>query len=159
MGKFLGYRCSLCGAEYSPTEITYTCPKDGGNVDVILDYEVLKNKYEPDDILSRNDLSLWRYLPLLPVSEPEGEATPLHVAGGTPVFKLTTLAQKLGLAAAPAQADRDLERPGVVFKIIIGETCIALYAGSSYGKNECILLRIIGIEYDPEIIRVEEFVA
>ena len=65
MGKFLGYRCSLCGTEYSPTEIAYTCPKDGGNVDVVLDYDALKNKYEPDDILSRHDPSLWRYLPLL----------------------------------------------------------------------------------------------
>jgi threonine synthase len=40
---------------------------------------------------------LWRYLPLLPVEEPEGDSTPLHIAGGTPVFKLTSLAEKLGL--------------------------------------------------------------
>jgi len=97
MEKFIGYRCSLCGTEYAPDEITYTCPKDGGNLDVVLDYEALKNKYEPDDILSRNDPSLWRFLPLLPVKEPEGDATPLHAVGGTPVFKLTSLAEKLGL--------------------------------------------------------------
>jgi len=97
MGKFLGYRCSLCGTEFSPDEITYTCPKDGGNVDVVLDYEGLKNKYKPEDILSRNDPSLWRYLPLVPVSQPEGDATPLHAVGGTPVFNLSVLAQKLGL--------------------------------------------------------------
>ena len=97
MGKFLGYRCSLCGTDYSPDEITYTCPKDGGNVDVVLDYEGLKNKYKPEDILSRNDPSLWRYLPLVPVSQPEGDATPLHAVGGTPVFNLSVLAQRLGL--------------------------------------------------------------
>jgi len=97
MGKFLGYRCSICGTEYSPTEITYTCPKDGGNLDVLLDYDAIKNKYKPDDILSRNDRSLWRYLPLLPVSAPEGDLTPLHTVGGTPVFGLASLAQKLGL--------------------------------------------------------------
>ena len=39
MGKFIGYRCSLCGTEYAPNEITYTCPKDGGNLDVVLDYD------------------------------------------------------------------------------------------------------------------------
>jgi threonine synthase len=83
--------------EYSPAEVTYTCPKDGGNLDIVLDYETLKTKYQPDDILSRCDPSLWRYLPLLPVSEPRGEATPLHAAGGTPVFKLTSLARTLGL--------------------------------------------------------------
>ncbi len=97
MGKFLGYRCSLCGTEYSASELIYTCPKDGGNLDVVLDYEALKNKYKPEDILSRHVPSLWRYLPLLPVKEPEGDATPLHSVGGTPVYKLTSLAEKLGL--------------------------------------------------------------
>ena len=97
MNKFAGYRCSLCGTDYSPAEVTYTCPKDGGNLDVVLDYEALKNKYKPDDILSRHDPSLWRYLPLLPVREPEGDATPLHTVGGTPVFNLSALAPRLGL--------------------------------------------------------------
>ena len=97
MEKFVGYRCSLCGTEYAPGEVTYTCPKDGGNLDILLDYEGIKEKYQPDDILSRTDSSLWRFLPLLPVAAPKGEATPLHVAGGTPVFKLTSLAEKLDL--------------------------------------------------------------
>ena len=97
MEKFLGYRCSLCGTEYAPGEVTYTCPKDGGNLDVVLDYEAIREKYQPEDILSRTDSSLWRFLPLLPVSAPKGDSTPLHAAGGTPVFKLTSLADKLGL--------------------------------------------------------------
>jgi threonine synthase len=97
MNKFVGYRCSICGEQYSPNEITYTCPKDGGNLDVVLDYDSIKNKYKPEDILSRTDPSLWRFLPLLPVQEPPGEATPLHAAGGTPVFKLPRLAETLGL--------------------------------------------------------------
>src|SRR5688572_26078437 len=97
MPKFIGYHCSLCGEQYSPTDVTYTCPKDGGNLDVVLDYDSIKSKYKPEDILSRNDSSLWRFLPLLPVSEPEGNSTPLHAAGGTPTFGLPRLAEKLGL--------------------------------------------------------------
>jgi threonine synthase len=97
MTKFIGYRCSLCREQYSPTDVTYTCPRDGGNLDVVLDYDAIKSKYEPDDILSRNDTSLWRFLPLLPVSEPKGSSTPLHVAGGTPTFALPRLAKKLGV--------------------------------------------------------------
>lgn len=97
MDKFLGYRCSLCGTEYSPTEVAYTCPKDGGNLDVVLDTDSIKTKYQPEDLRSRNDPSLWRYLPLLPVGEPEGDSTPLHAAGGTPIFKLTSVAKKHGL--------------------------------------------------------------
>ena len=97
MAKFIGYRCSTCGTEYSPTDVTYVCPKDGGNLDVVLDYESIKSKYKLEDILSRNDPSLWRFLPLLPVGEPPGDATPLHMAGGTPVFSLERLAKPLGL--------------------------------------------------------------
>jgi len=97
MNKFVGYRCSLCKEQYSPTDVTYTCPKDGGNLDVVLDYDAIKGKYKPEDIFSRNDPSLWRFLPLLPVNEPEGNSTPLHVVGGTPVFALTRLAEKIGL--------------------------------------------------------------
>ncbi|HSG42696.1 MAG TPA: threonine synthase, partial [Anaerolineales bacterium] len=70
MEKFIGYTCSTCKTEYAPNEVTYTCPKDGGNLDVVLDYEDIKSKYQPEDIFSRTDQSLWRYLPLLPVSAP-----------------------------------------------------------------------------------------
>ncbi|HEX8990346.1 MAG TPA: threonine synthase [Anaerolineales bacterium] len=97
MDKFTGYRCSLCNAEYLPGQVTYTCPKDGGNLDVLLDYESIRAKYQPEDLASRTDFSLWRYLPLLPVSEYPGQASPLHAAGWTPVFSLSRLGQSLGL--------------------------------------------------------------
>ena len=97
MGNFIGYRCSLCGTEYGPTEITYTCPKDGGNLDVVLDIETLRAKYQPEDIVSRAEASLWRYLPLLPVAEVPGGATPLRAAGWTPVYQLSGLADVLGM--------------------------------------------------------------
>ncbi|MBL8079617.1 MAG: threonine synthase [Anaerolineales bacterium] len=97
MGKFLGYHCSLCGTEYLPGQVTYTCPKDGGNLDIELDTDAIKKKFHYEDITSRDETSLWRYAPLLPVFVPKGEATPLHLAGWTPVFKLPRLAEKLGL--------------------------------------------------------------
>jgi threonine synthase len=97
MNKFVGYRCSLCNTEYLPGQVTYTCPKDGGNLDVILDYESIRSKYQPEDITSRTDYSLWRYLPLLPVAEYPGGATPLHAVGWTPVFSLARLGEQLGL--------------------------------------------------------------
>ncbi len=99
MKTFVGYRCSLCGTEYLPDQVTYTCPKDGGNLDVVLDYQAIAKKYQPEDILSREVASLWRYLPLLPVAEPEGASTPLHAAGWTPVYSLARLGEKLGLKA------------------------------------------------------------
>ncbi|RJP48055.1 MAG: pyridoxal-phosphate dependent enzyme, partial [Anaerolineaceae bacterium] len=97
MKNFPGYKCSLCGAEYLQGQVTYTCPKDGGNLDILLDYETIKKKFQPEDITSRTESSLWRYLPLLPVGEPDGDSTPLHAAGWTPVFALPRLAEKLNL--------------------------------------------------------------
>lgn len=66
-------------------------------MDVVLDYDSIRKKFQPEDITSRRESSLWRYLPLLPVSEPAGDSTPLHASGWTPVFALPTLAVKLRL--------------------------------------------------------------
>jgi threonine synthase len=97
MKNFVGYKCSLCGREYLPGQVTYACPTDGGNLDVILDYESIRKKYQPEDITSRGNDSLWRYQPLLPVDEPAGDSTPLHAAGWTPVFDLSRLGKNIGL--------------------------------------------------------------
>lgn len=95
--NFVGYRCSLCGTEYQPGEVTYLCPKDGGNLDVVLDTKAIAKKYRIQDITCRTDYSLWRYLPLLPVPDPGFETTPLRMAGWTPTYQPTRLAQELGL--------------------------------------------------------------
>lgn len=97
MKNFIGYRCSICGTEYTPDQVTYTCPKEGGNLDVILDYEEIKKKFQIEDITSRDEQSLWRYLPLLPVNDPGGEETPLRMAGGTPLYSPPVLKKELGL--------------------------------------------------------------
>lgn len=100
MDKFIGYRCSLCQAEYLPGQVTYTCPKDGGNLDVVLDYAALRATFRPEDIFASPEPSLWRYLPLLPVEDPSaGVGTPLRAAGWTPVYRLERLAAQLGVEA------------------------------------------------------------
>jgi threonine synthase len=97
MEKFHGYRCSLCGTEYSPIEVTYTCPKDGGNLDVLLEYDAIRKSVDVDDLLASGEAGLWKYLPLLPVADPGWRGTPLRGAGGTPIFTLDRLASRLGL--------------------------------------------------------------
>lgn len=97
MDKFHGYRCSLCNREFSPSQITYTCPEDGGNLDVILEYDVIRNEILPEDLSTSCENSIWRYSPLIPVPSPSEEGTPLKTVGCTPIFRLRRLGEILGI--------------------------------------------------------------
>jgi len=90
----LGYRCTLCDRAYAPGEVQYTCPQDGGNLDILYDYVSIRTNYQPEDILAGTEYSLWRYLPLLPVEDPGGNATPLRAAGWTPLYSPSYLKEK-----------------------------------------------------------------
>jgi threonine synthase len=96
--KFEGYQCSLCGRSYSNDEVAYTCPVDGGNLDVLLNYQRIKQEFSPQAIFSLREFSLWRYLSLLPVNDIGGRFTPFHAAGWTPIYTASKLAKKMGLA-------------------------------------------------------------
>lgn len=95
----LGYRCSLCGAEYALGEVPYVCPQhgDAGNLDVVLDYAAIQRLSSPAQLSASRDFSLWRYLPLLPVQDPGLTGTPLRDAGWTPLYRADRLAGDLGL--------------------------------------------------------------
>jgi len=95
--KFIGYRCSLCGKEYGAEEKIYVCPLDQGNLDVILDYDNIKGKIKRREILTSNESSLWRYLPILPVEDPGGKGTPIHAAGFTPLFSPPAIMEQYSL--------------------------------------------------------------
>ncbi len=94
---FAGYHCSICGAEYSPQEVQYVCPQDGGNLDVILDFALIRKHCPVETITTSPEASLWRYLPLLPVADPGYVGTPLRAAGWTPVYHSDLLARQSGL--------------------------------------------------------------
>ena len=97
MKKFHAYQCSICQTIYELGDIFYTCPHDGGNVDVLLAYDKLKKIPLVDQITSSRDFSIWRYLPLLPVLDPGFETTPLRSVGWTPVYEIQRLSQQVGL--------------------------------------------------------------
>jgi threonine synthase len=95
--NMIRFRCSLCDVEYELDEVTYVCPEDGGNLDVIFDYETISRETSPETIFASKEESLWRYLPLLPVSDPGGVGTPLRAVGRTPAFAPVQLRVDLGL--------------------------------------------------------------
>ena len=97
ISHYSGFKCSICGQFFEKDSVQYVCPLDGGNLDVVLDYEYIKNRYKPDDIFIHNNYSMWRYLPLLPVKDPGWEETPLRSVGWTPTYQNRVLSDSLGL--------------------------------------------------------------
>ena len=97
MGTFIGYRCSLCGTEYLPEQITYTCPKDGGNLDVMMDADRIGRYYSVYNVISDPESSIWRYALILPVPDPANRGTTLRVVGCTPVYTPKVLTGELKL--------------------------------------------------------------
>jgi len=39
------YTCSICGSSFAPQEVQYTCPRDGGNLDVHCDFETAEKNH------------------------------------------------------------------------------------------------------------------
>lgn len=95
--KFLGFRCSLCREVYSPDEVVYVCPNDGGNLDIVYDFEALHRDIDQSTLYDSPEESIWRYIPLLPVQESPGRATPVKAVGWTPIYSPDSLKRELGL--------------------------------------------------------------
>jgi threonine synthase len=86
-----GLTCHLCGAKYPP-KASWVCSDCLGPLEVSYDYEAVRKVLSRELIESR-PRSLWRYVELLPVSEPR---TGFH-SGFTPLVRATRLADALGL--------------------------------------------------------------
>ncbi len=97
MPEFLGYRCHRCGKEFPPEDVFYLCSDDGANLDVRLDLDRIKSTSTPGSISESSELSIWRYLPLLPVGAPGHRGTPLWSVGWTPMLVPSRLANGLGM--------------------------------------------------------------
>lgn len=90
-------KCVLCGKEYSPQEVEYTCPICGreGILEVLYDYSLISRRISPRSLKNNSDFSIWRYKPLLPLKD-ESPTPPLHV-GWTPLYHPQRLNEKLHL--------------------------------------------------------------
>lgn len=99
MNYFTGLRCVHCGREYNTDEMDYYCVACGyhdGILDVIYDYEGMRKEFNPEALAGNRNLSMWRYLPLLPVADPA--LIPHLQVGWTPLYAAPRLADELGVA-------------------------------------------------------------
>lgn len=110
----IGFRCSLCGSLYSHDQVTYTCPKDNGNLDAVYDYARLSQHLDPATITRNPDRSIWHYAPLLPVTADAPPHTPLAALGWSPLYRAPVIERTLGVRAVWLKDDSRL--PSSSFK-------------------------------------------
>ncbi len=89
-----GLRCVECGKVYSPENVKYFCDDCGSSLDVIYNYEEIRERVSWELLRSR-EFSHLRYREFLPLVDPEfivrmGE-------GGTPLIRSTSVGDSLGI--------------------------------------------------------------
>ncbi|MCF7823003.1 MAG: threonine synthase [Candidatus Marinimicrobia bacterium] len=99
----VGLQCHFCDAMIPVKPFRYTCPDCDNNLDFIYDYERIQNSWSKNGLKQNPDPSIWRYLPLLPVSKAPGN-TSLRV-GGTPLVNFPKIADKYLLASFQIKDD------------------------------------------------------
>jgi threonine synthase len=124
MDHILGLKCTICGAEYAPDETLYVCPEHGdeGTLDVLYDYDKIKQRLSPNALSAGGPHSIWRYTPLLPVEaliladlHPQRlPAHPLLTVGWTPLYQSPRLAKRTGVAEVLVKNDGGM--PSASFK-------------------------------------------
>jgi len=85
-------RCQECGKEYPFESGLYACPECGGKLEVVYDYEAIKESFSLEKLKSR-PWDHWRYIEFLPLDS-------VHVTlheGGTWLIRSRRLAEELGL--------------------------------------------------------------
>jgi threonine synthase len=99
MSNVTGLRCVHCARTYSAEDVKYFCPVCGYNdgiLDVLYDYESVKRELNASPLAENSDLSIWRYLPLLPVND--RTLIPHLQVGWTPLYDAPRLANELDVA-------------------------------------------------------------
>ena len=72
------FQCSHCGRKFEPETVTYTCLTCGGNLDAHFSFEENPSEVNQAAVVESREGSIWRYAPLLAVTDPAFETTPLH---------------------------------------------------------------------------------
>jgi len=94
MNNVAGLKCVECGHEHRVGETEYVCALCRGNLDVIYDYDRVREQLSKSSVAEDQNFTMWRYRALLPV---EGSsAVPPLTVGWTPIYDCTHLAERYG---------------------------------------------------------------
>jgi threonine synthase len=109
-GFMKALKCRECGREYA-LNATHVCEFDFGPLEVVYDYERIKQSLHRSVIQSRPQ-TMWRYRELLPVA---GEPTVGCQVGYTPLVRSDRLARRLGVREVWVKND-SVNYPTLSFK-------------------------------------------
>ncbi|MEF3279808.1 MAG: threonine synthase [Elusimicrobiota bacterium] len=112
MKKIKTLRCISCGKEHTLAEAKYVCDSCSGNLEVIYDYNLIKKRLKPEELLENRFYDIWRYVDLLPIEDLK-EISYIKV-GYTPLYKMEKLADELGLQSLYIKDDT--RNPSASFK-------------------------------------------
>ena len=106
--------CVICNKTFFKGEFEYVCPhhQGGGNLDIQYDYAAIQRNFTREDLARNRDPSIFRYKPLLPISQ--DMAPPTMVVGGSPLLQFDVLAHELGVGKLLVKDDSRL--PTASFK-------------------------------------------
>ncbi len=127
MGYVKGLKCRECGREYSIDPI-YVCEFCFGPLEVVYDYDAIKDVLTREAILSRPQ-NLWRYKELLPL---DGEPTCGLDSGFTPLVRAARLAEQIGIKKLYIKDDT-VTHPTLSFKDRV--VAVALSKAREFGFN------------------------
>ena len=120
MRKIKGFKCVRCKGEFRLNQAEYVCPSCGGNLQVVYDYAFIKKTVSREYFNKNRDLSVWRYLPVLPIKDLKN--IPVVNIGWTPLYKADRLGKKLGLAKLYIKDDG--KNPSASFKDRAGSVAL-----------------------------------
>jgi threonine synthase len=78
MNNVAGLKCVECGSRHLLGEAEYVCAACGGNLDVVYDYDRVREQLSKARLANDRNLTMWRYRALLPI-EDSSFAPPLTI--------------------------------------------------------------------------------
>jgi threonine synthase len=105
MANVIALQDTVTGTLFQPGTVEYFNPAVGqvATLDVLYDYDALRQKLDRDALSAKRETTLWRYRDLLPIA-PDAIVPPLAV-GWTHLYHTPRLAQDLGLREAYVKDD------------------------------------------------------
>jgi threonine synthase len=131
-----GLVCVHCGHTEDIGDKTYVCSKCQGNLRVDYDWAALKKTLTRESLEKNTDRTIWRYLPILPVSR-RLDGPPV---GWSPLFDAPRLAKELGLKSLKIKDDGKgpsasfKDRPSAVALMRAVDLGLELVTGASTGN-------------------------